>query len=80
MIFRSPSSRGGAPKLCQNICLLNIYCYQKQKNGTLDYAIQKLDYWRFIWVGSLESAVPLNYVKIFVSKISNDIKKTGTLG
>ena len=21
---------GGTPKLCQNICLLNIYCYQKE--------------------------------------------------
>ena len=32
----------GTPKLCQNICLLNIYCYQK--NGALAGAVKKTEF------------------------------------
>ena len=41
---------GGTPKLCQNICLVNTYCYQK--TGTLAGAFQKIDFWGPILGGS----------------------------
>ena len=59
----------GIPKLCQNICLWNIYWYQKHKHRKLGRA--KTWFW-----GVRGGAAPSNYVKVFVSKISTaDIEK-----
>ena len=57
---------GGTPKLCQNICLSNIYWYQK-KTGTLAWAVQKFDFLGPHFGGVSGGVVPPNHVKIFLS-------------
>ena len=71
--FRGGPRGGGTPKPCLNISLLNIYWYQK--NGTLGYMVKKSCFWGGPFGGVPGGVVPPNYVKIFVSQISTDIKK-----
>ena len=52
-----------SPNPCQNICLLTIYRYKKQKKHP-NWTLQIIDVWKV-----------QNYIKIFVSKTSTDIKK-----
>ena len=54
------------------------YLLISKKNGTLGYMLKKFVFGGSIW-GGPGGVVPPNYVKIFVSQISTDIKKTGTL-
>ena len=54
----------GIPKLCQNICLLNIYWYQKKVELYLE-PFKKLIFGGSIW-GVPGGVAPPNYVKIFV--------------
>ena len=45
-----------------------------KKTSALAQSVQKIDFWGSIWEGS-EKMVLSNYIKIFVSQLSNDIKK-----
>ena len=56
-----PRGGGGTPKLCQNICLLNICRYHK----TLALLVEPFKKWIFLgpFGGVLGGVAPPNYVK-----------------
>ena len=51
------------------------YLLISKKNGTLGYMVKKICFWGGPFGGVPGGVVPPNYVKIFVSQISTDIKK-----
>ena len=66
---------GGTPKLCQNICLSNIYWYKK-KTGTLAWAVQKFDFLG----GFPGGGTPKPCLNISLLNINWYQRKNGTLG
>ena len=62
-------------KLCQNICLLNIYWYKKN-TGTLTWAVQKSDFWGPHFWGSSWGSGQKNFQKTNL-QLNNFTQKLG---